>query len=105
MTLEQTQAVVDHWVTTVAGGYWTRFQILARLTEELGELSSALQREEGLRPRKQDVDVAGEIGDVLFTLAAFANVSGVNLTEALRKTLEKYDVRDGQAWADSRTAK
>ena len=47
MTLTETQERVDQWIRA-HGGYWDRFQVLARLTEELGEVASALQREEGL---------------------------------------------------------
>lgn len=98
MRLDELQAEVDRWITEKGGGYWTNFQILARLTEELGEVASALQRQEGLRPRKVDVDVAGEIGDLLFTLAAFSNCTGVKLDEAVRSALAKYDGRDAIAW-------
>lgn len=95
MTLELVQERVDEWIRGTGGGYWGRFEILAHLTDEL---SAALQRDQGLRPRKAEVDVASEIGDVLFTLAALANVADVRLDEAFEKVLAKYDARDGQAW-------
>ena len=101
MKLDEVQQRVDEWIRTTGGGYWGRFEILARLTEELGELSAALQREQGLRPRKADVDLASEVGDVLFTLAAFANVAEVRLDDALDKVLAKYESRDGEAWRES----
>ena len=97
MDLPQAQQNVDVWIRE-HGGYWDKFQILARLTEELGEVASALQRLEGLRPRRGNVDLAGEVGDLVFTLAAFANINGLSLEDCLRQTFRKYDIRDGEAW-------
>jgi NTP pyrophosphatase (non-canonical NTP hydrolase) len=97
MDLPDMQQQVDTWIRA-HGGYWDRFQILARLTEELGEVASALQRQQGLRPREADADLAGEVGDLLFTLAAFANVNGLSLEDCLKQVFEKYDIRDGDAW-------
>ena len=98
MQLREQQARVNDWILEVARGYWGDFEVLARLTEELGELSAALQREAGLRPRKANVDVASEMGDVLFTLLALANLRQIDLQSALDGVFEKYDVRDGDAW-------
>ncbi|MDS4019673.1 MAG: MazG nucleotide pyrophosphohydrolase domain-containing protein [Candidatus Competibacter sp.] len=95
--LDDLQQVVDAWIRA-HGGYWERFQILARLTEELGEVAAALQRLEGLRPRPSDVDLAGEVGDLLFTLIAFANASGLRLEDCLTRVLRKYQIRDSDAW-------
>lgn len=97
MTLDEMQAHVDAWIRD-HGGYWDRCQILARLTEELGEVAGALQRAEGLRPRKTEVDLASEAGDLLFTLAAFANANDLSLETCLASVLDKYTNRDGQAW-------
>jgi NTP pyrophosphatase (non-canonical NTP hydrolase) len=97
MTLNEMQDQVDTWIRE-HGGYWDRFQILARMTEELGEIAGALQRIEGLRPRKTKVDLASEVGDLLFTLAAFANANHLNLSDCLDSVLSKYTTRDGAAW-------
>lgn len=94
MELQRAQELVDEWIRTKGGGYWNRFQILARLTEEVGELAAALQRVEGLRPRPSQADLEEEVGDVLYTLAAFANVSDIDLGNALEKVIAKYDARD-----------
>ena len=64
MNLAEMQLAVDTWIKTQGHGYWGRFEILARLTEELGEVSAALQRDQGLRPRKTTVDLAGEVASV-----------------------------------------
>ena len=101
MTLNDLQVTVDDWIVE-HGGYWDRFQILARLTEELGEMASALQRKEGLRPRKTDVDLGSEVGDLLFTLAAFANVNDLQLSKCLEQVMQKYQVRDSKAWKEQK---
>ena len=93
------QAIVDSWINT-HGGYWSEFEILSRLTEELGEVASALQREKGLRPRKTETDLPGEVGDLLFTLIAFANRMNIDLDQEMERVLAKYDIRDGNAWKD-----
>jgi NTP pyrophosphatase (non-canonical NTP hydrolase) len=100
MTLDDMQNQVDTWIRD-HGGYWDRFQILARLTEELGEVAGALQRTHGLRPRKTEVDLASEVGDLLFTLAAFANANDLRLSVCIESVLHKYTNRDGQAWKDN----
>lgn len=100
MELRDVQDTVDEWIRQ-HGGYWDKYQILARLTEELGEVAAALQRQDGLRPRKVEVDLAGEVGDLLFTLAAFANATGIDLKECFAQALKKYNVRDAHAWQGS----
>jgi NTP pyrophosphatase (non-canonical NTP hydrolase) len=105
MTLNELQAAVDLWIREDAGGYWDKFQILARLTEELGEVASALQRQEGLRPREVEVDIADEIGDVLFTVAAFANANGVDLQKSFDTVMNKYNKRDVSAWRENQSEK
>ena len=103
MKLGELQTTVDRWIRA-NDDYWDQFQILARLTEELGEVAAALQRKEGLRPRKVEVDLEGEVGDLLFTLAAFANVTGIDLDRSITKTIEKYDVRDAKDWQANNSA-
>jgi NTP pyrophosphatase (non-canonical NTP hydrolase) len=92
--LSDPQTTVDQWIRR-NDDYWDQFQILARLTEELREIAAALQRWEGLRPRKVEVDLEGEVGDPLFTLAASANVAGIDLDRSVVKSIEKYG--DAQA--------
>ncbi len=99
MDLDKLQSVVDGWIKE-HGGYWDKFQILARLTEELGEVASDLQRQEGLRPIRVETDLQAEVGDLLFTLAAFANANGINLTEAIESVIAKYDARDSRPWKE-----
>jgi NTP pyrophosphatase (non-canonical NTP hydrolase) len=98
--LKELQQTVDDWILGI-GGYWDKFQILARLTEELGEVSGALQRQEGLRPREVEIDLEDEVGDLLFTVAAFANVMNIDLEQSVAHVMQKYKIRDAQAWKDN----
>ncbi len=99
MELAEVQARVDDWIRR-HGGYWDKFQILSRLTEELGEVSAALQRSSGLRPGVDPAtaNVGEEIGDLLFTLAVLANACDVKLEDVLLDALRKYDARDSEAF-------
>ena len=97
MHFKEAQSLVDQWINQI-GGYWDKFQILAQLTEELGEVSAALQRQEGLRPRTSRSDLEGEVGDLLFTLIAFSNVMSIDLELCLTRTMQKYNTRDAKAW-------
>ncbi len=103
MTLVGMQKSVDVAVASF-GGYWGPFEMLARMTEELGEIASDLQREHGLRPRKTHTDVEEEVGDLLFTLAAFANIHNMDLQNAFERVVAKYHERDGRAWKAQREA-
>lgn len=86
MELFDLQKLVDSWIKK-SGGYWTELEILGRLIEELGELSHAL--------RKRDTKgIEEEVGDLLFTLIALSNKLGINLENALKESIKKYDVRD-----------
>jgi len=97
MNFETLQEVVDQWVQG-HGRYWNSFEILARLTEDLGEVASTLQHAEGLRSGRENRVLADEIGDLLFTLAAFANVNGLRLGDCVNGVMEKYQTRDSTEW-------
>ena len=99
MTLDDLQESVDKWIQTHgSGSYWGKFEILARLTEELGELACTLQHTEGLRTARVDLKLSDEIGDLMFTLAAFANTNDLRMTDCINGVLEKYQTRDSPEW-------
>jgi NTP pyrophosphatase (non-canonical NTP hydrolase) len=97
MNFETLQEVVDQWIRG-HGRYWDKFEILARLTEDLGEVASTLQHTEGLRSGRDNLGLADEIGDLLFTLAAFANVNGLRLGDCVNGVMEKYQTSDSTEW-------
>lgn len=96
MFTEQQQQV-EAWIQA-HGGYWEDWALLARMVEELGEVAGAMQRLKGLRPRHEEIDLAAEVGDLLFILCAFANAHHIDLDEVLARTMAKYDARDSAAW-------
>lgn len=99
-TLADVQAEVDRWIQE-NGGYWPELSILARLTEEVGEVAREYNHRFGAKKKKAsegEADLGLELADVLFLLVCMANQQGIDLSEALRRTLEKYRVRDAGRW-------
>lgn len=96
MTLAEVQAAVDVWIRE-NGGYWPPLSMLARLTEETGEVAREYNHRFGAKRKKAsegEAELALELADVLFILVCMANEQGVDLDDALRRTMEKYRVRD-----------
>ena len=99
MNLDELQETVDSWIQEHGSGrYRGKFEIMARMMEELGELACTLQHTEGLRRRKTDLQLEDELGDLLFTLAVFANASELRLTDCLNGVMEKYQSQDSPEW-------
>lgn len=99
MTIEQAQQTVDKWITTTGVRYFNELTNMAMLTEEVGEVARIISRKYGEQSFKNsdtDKDLGDELADVLFVLICIANQTGVNLTEALEKNLEKKNNRDGE---------
>ena len=99
MTLEQAQQQVDGWIKTVGVKYFSELTNLGILMEEVGELARLLVRRYGEQSSKEsdlNKDLSDEMADVLWVLLCLANQTGVNLTDALEKNLEKKNTRDGQ---------
>lgn len=96
MTLEEAQKTVDEWIKTYGVRYFSELTNLAVLTEEVGELARILSRTYGDQSFKpgEKADLGDEMADVLWVLICLANQTGVNLTEAFRKNLEKKTSRD-----------
>jgi len=93
------QTQVDRWIAPF--GYWHPLANLARLTEEVGELSREVNHRWGPKTKKSTEeigDVALEMGDILFVVAAMANQMNVDLDEAFRSVLAKYAERDKHRW-------
>jgi NTP pyrophosphatase (non-canonical NTP hydrolase) len=97
MHLDDMQDSVDEWMRN-HGEDCDKFQLLARLSEELGQVATALQRQEGLRPAREEVTLNGEVGDLLFMLAAFASANGIRLSQSIAGAMEKLRTRDSDAW-------
>lgn len=97
MTLEQAQKTVDQWIATTGVRYFNELTNMAILTEEVGEVARIIARRYGEQSEKESDksrDLADELADVLWVVICLANQTGVNLTEAFQKNLEKKDIRD-----------
>lgn len=96
MTLDEAQQAVDTWIKTYGVRYFSELTNMACLTEEVGELARIIARQYGDQSFKagEETDLSEEMADVLWVLICLANQTGVNLTEALEKSLEKKTKRD-----------
>lgn len=96
MTLEEAQKTVDNWIKTYGVRYFSELTNMAVLTEEVGELARVMSRKYGDQPFKpgEKDNLDDEMADVLWVLICLANQTGVNLTEAFQRNLEKKTNRD-----------
>lgn len=96
MTLQEAQAEVDKWIKTYGVRYFSELTNMAVLTEEVGELARVIARKYGDQSfKKGETDnLSEEMADVLWVLICLANQTGVDLTEALQKSIEKKTKRD-----------
>lgn len=97
MTIEEAQKTVDEWIKSVGVRYFNELTNMAMLTEEVGEVARIIARRYGEQSEKEsdkNKDLGDEMADVLFVLICLANQTGINLTKALQKNLEKKTKRD-----------
>jgi NTP pyrophosphatase (non-canonical NTP hydrolase) len=97
-TLADVQATVDEWIRTVGVRYFSELTNLAILTEEVGELARIMARRYGdqsEKPSDAGRDLGDEMADVLWVLVALANQTGIDLTSALHRNMDKKTQRDG----------
>ena len=97
MTIEEAQRTVDNWIKSYGKRYFNELTNMAILTEEVGEVARVMARTYGEQsPKESDkkVELADELADVLWVLLCIANQTGVDLTEALKKNIEKKTERD-----------
>ncbi|MEI7594740.1 MAG: nucleotide pyrophosphohydrolase [Bacteroidota bacterium] len=97
MTIDEAQKIVDQWINTTGVRYFNELTNMAILTEEVGEVARIIARKYGEQSFKESdkgKELSDELADVLFVLICIANQTGVDLTEALVKNLEKKTNRD-----------
>ncbi|WP_022822529.1 nucleotide pyrophosphohydrolase [Hymenobacter norwichensis] len=97
MTIDEAQQTVDAWIQTTGIRYFNELTNMAMLTEEVGEVARIIARQYGEQSFKEsdkDKVLADELADVLFVVICLANQTGVNLTDALQRNLEKKTLRD-----------
>lgn len=97
MTIQEAQDSVDEWINTIGVRYFNELTNMAILTEEVGELARIISRkygEQSFKDSDKNRDMGDEMADVLWVLICLANQTGVNLTDALKKNIEKKTERD-----------
>lgn len=100
LTFKEAQRQVDDWISQFKEGYFPPLLMLARLTEELGEVARVLAHRHGKKPKpgEEEGDLAMELADLLFVLISLANREGIDLEEAFLKAMAKYRERDQTRW-------
>ncbi len=96
MSLDEIQQDVDLWIKNFGVRYFSELTNMAILTEEVGELARIMARKYGDQSSKagEKLDLADEMADVLWVLVCLANQTGVNLSDAFKRNMEKKSLRD-----------
>jgi NTP pyrophosphatase (non-canonical NTP hydrolase) len=104
ITVKDYQAAVDHWVKTYGVRYFSELTNLGILMEEVGELARIMTRtwgDQSFKKGEEGRSLADELADILFVTVCIANQTGVDLSSALMKNLEKKTARDwDRHWAN-----
>ena len=101
MAFREAQAAVDRWISQYKEGYFAPLAILARLTEEVGEVAREVNHRFGQKPKRLDEadgDLALELADVLFVTICLANSQGIDLDQAFERMMQKVTTRDADRW-------
>lgn len=99
MQLQTAQKIVDDWIKKYGVRYFNELTNLALLTEEVGELARIISRqygEQSFKENEEKNDLADELADILFVIICLANQTGVDLSDALSKNIEKKTKRDNK---------
>lgn len=99
---EEIQKRVDDYTSQFKEGYFSPLSLMARLTEETGELAREVNHYYGEKPKKtseQEKTIEDELGDILFVIACFANSLDIDLSEAFHRSINKIETRDKDRWS------
>ena len=99
VTLKECQQIVDEWINTIGVRYFSELTNLAQLVEEVGEVARIMSRtygDQSFKKSDENKQLSEELADVLFVLVCIANQTGIDLTEAFWKGMEKRTNRDRQ---------
>lgn len=105
-SLADIQREVDAYISRFKEGYFSPLAMLARMTEEVGELAREVNHRFGEKPKRKDEaenSVEMELGDVFFIVLCFANALGIDLTEAHDRVMQKFSTRDADRWTRKHT--
>nr|WP_254119487.1 nucleotide pyrophosphohydrolase [Bacillus sp. FJAT-29790] len=99
--MKELQTEVDSYIGQFKEGYFSPLAMLARMTEELGELAREVNHQFGEKPKKTmeaEKAIEEELGDMLFVLICFANALNIDLEEAHNLVMNKFNTRDKDRW-------
>lgn len=99
LTIKQAQQKVDEWIKNHGVRYFNELTNMAILTEEVGEVARIISRqygEQSFKKKESDKELADELADVMFVIICLANQTGVDLTRAFEKNMEKKTKRDSK---------
>ena len=97
LTISELQKNVDDWINDIGVSYFSELSQLAQLVEEVGEVSRVVNRtygDQSFKKSDRESNLSDELSDVLFAVVCLANSTGVDLTEAINKNLDKKGKRD-----------
>lgn len=107
MTIKEAQETVDQWIKTYGVRYFSELTNMAVLTEEVGELARVMARKYGDQSFKEGEkeNLGEEMADILWVLLCLANQTGVDLTEELKRSIEKKTKRDAERHINNKKLK
>ncbi|GAB6929989.1 nucleotide pyrophosphohydrolase [Paenibacillus sp. JCM 10914] len=105
-SMAEMQREVDRYISQFKEGYFSPLSMMARMSEEVGELAREVNHQFGEKPKKADEadnSIEMELGDILFITMCFANSLGIDLEEAHNKVMHKFSTRDADRWTKINT--
>jgi NTP pyrophosphatase (non-canonical NTP hydrolase) len=101
LTVQEMQEVVDRYISQFKEGYFSPLAMMARLSEEVGELAREINHYYGEKPKKKDEEektIDMELADCMFILICFANSLNVDLEKSFHEMMHKFNTRDAHRW-------
>jgi NTP pyrophosphatase (non-canonical NTP hydrolase) len=100
-SIKQMQEEVDTYISQFKEGYFSPLAMMARLTEEMGELAREINHYHGEKPKKsteKENTIEEELGDIQFVITCLANSLGIDLERAHNTVMHKFNTRDKDRW-------
>jgi len=108
LTIKQAQEQVDEWINTHGVRYFNELTNMAILTEEVGEVARIISRqygEQSFKKKEGDKELSDELADVMFVVICLANQTGIDLSKAFEKNMEKKTKRDSKRHKENKKLK
>ncbi|WP_096270447.1 nucleotide pyrophosphohydrolase [Paucisalibacillus globulus] len=101
LTIEEVQKRVDDYISQYKEGYFSPLALMARLTEEVGELAREVNHYHGEKPKKVTEEantIEDELGDIIFVITCIANSLQIDLSDSFNRSMTKFETRDKDRW-------